>query len=95
LCYFQNGGQEIFLLGSADWMPRNLDRRVEAMVPVEEPALKAELKAVLDICLQDNRQAWDMHGDGTYRQRRARKGEPVLSAQQILMERATNQAKGR
>jgi polyphosphate kinase len=88
LLYFHQGGQEIFLLGSADWMPRNLDRRVEVMVPVVDPALGQQLQALLDLCLSDNRQAWDMAEDGTYRQRRPQAAEPVRSAQVLLMEQA-------
>ncbi|TVQ08501.1 MAG: polyphosphate kinase 1 [Leptolyngbya sp. DLM2.Bin27] len=89
ILYFQNGGQEIVLLGSADWMPRNLDRRVEVMVPVTAPAIRQELKTILDLCLEDNRQAWDMAADGSYRQRRPQPGEPTRSCQALLMERAS------
>jgi polyphosphate kinase len=87
--YFQNGGQEIFLLGSADWMPRNLDRRVEVMVPIAAPPLRQELKTILELCLTDNRQAWDMAADGSYRQRCPQPGEPSRSSQALLMERAS------
>lgn len=86
LVYFRNGGQDIFLLGSADWMPRNLDRRVEAVVPVEDASIQGELKDILKIYLGDNRQAWDMQSDGTYRRRKARKGEPLVSSQKTLMD---------
>ncbi|MGB6015789.1 MAG: polyphosphate kinase 1 [Nodosilinea sp.] len=92
--YFQNGGKEIFLLGSADWMPRNLDRRVEVMVPIAEPALQEELKAMLTLCLEDNRQAWDMAADGSYRQRRPQKGEATRSAQNQLMALASRSLAG-
>mgnify|MGYP006273825745 FL=1 len=92
LFYFQNGGRGIFLMGSADWMPRNLDRRVEAVVPIEDPTSQAELTTILDLCLRDNRQAWDMQPDGTYQQRRSHQGEAVLSAQQVLMDRALSEA---
>ncbi|MGF1516687.1 MAG: polyphosphate kinase 1 [Nodosilinea sp.] len=87
--YFQNGGQEIFLLGSADWMPRNLDRRVEVMVPIAAHPLRQELKAILELSLADNRQAWDMAADGSYRQRCPQPGEPSRSSQTLLMERAS------
>ncbi|MGG6238003.1 polyphosphate kinase 1 [Nodosilinea sp. AN01ver1] len=90
IIYFQNGGQEIFLLGSADWMPRNLDRRVEVMVPIAEPALQKELKAILTLCLEDNRQAWDMAADGRYHQRRPKQGEATRSAQGELMVMASS-----
>lgn len=89
ILYFQNGGEDILLLGSADWMPRNLDRRVEVMVPISEPTLQTELKAVLTLCLDDNRQAWDMAADGSYHQRRPREGEAVCSSQARLMTQAS------
>ncbi len=90
--YFQNGGNEIFLLGSADWMPRNLDRRVEAVVPIEDKTIREELKLILDLALTDNRQAWDMQPDGTYIQRRPQPGEAIRSSQALLMERAAQAA---
>jgi polyphosphate kinase len=67
---FHNDGDEEYYIGSADWMPRNLDRRVEAVTPIEEPALVQEVQTLLDIMLSDNRQAWDLQPDGTYVQRR-------------------------
>lgn len=67
--HFHNNGEEEVFIGSADWMPRNLDRRVEAITPVEEPELAAQLRAILDIFLADNRHAWDLQSDGAYAQR--------------------------
>jgi polyphosphate kinase len=95
ILFFQNGGREIFLLGSADWMPRNLDRRVEVMVPIVDGHSRSELKTILDLCLQDNRQAWDMTADGSYHQRRPEPGEPVSSVQELLMERAMQGLEGK
>ncbi len=69
--YFRNGGDEEYYIGSADLMKRNLEQRVEIVVPVEAPALRAELRAVLDLHLADERSAWDMRPDGSYAQRRA------------------------
>lgn len=86
--YFQNDGDARYYIGSADWMPRNLDRRVEAVVPIEAPLLQNELMELLQICLDDNRQAWEMQADGTYCQRHPKKGEPERSAHKILMEKA-------
>ena len=65
---FANGGAEEFYIGSADWMPRNLERRVEVITPVDDRALQARLRSLLDTCLDDNRQAWALHADGTYLQ---------------------------
>ena len=92
--YFHHGGAESFLVGSADWMTRNLDRRVEAIVPVEEPAIRQELKEILTIYLADNRQAWDMQPDGSYIQRCPPAPDQVYSAQIQLMARATPDVEG-
>ncbi len=67
--YFHNGGEAEFYIGSADLMPRNLDRRVEAIIPVEGPEMHARLASLLETCLRDNRQAWDLDADGCYTQR--------------------------
>ncbi len=67
--YFQNGGDEEYYIGSADAMMRNLEHRVEVLVPVEDAALKAELRHLIDVHLGDQRSAWDMQADGTYVQR--------------------------
>lgn len=90
--HFHNAGDDEIYIGSADWMPRNLDRRVEAVTPVEEPALVAELKDILSILLADNRQAWDLKADGTYSQRHPAKDEPIRSAQETLVRRALHKA---
>jgi len=79
---FANGGSPEYFIGSADWMPRNFDRRVEAAVPVEDPALRPRLDAVLDTCLADNRGAWELRPDGSYHQRNP-DGAPERSAQAI------------
>jgi polyphosphate kinase len=71
--YFQNGEDEPlqgdFFIGSADWMERNLSRRVEAITPVEAPPLRQHLWQILQVMLRDHRQAWDMQSDGSYVQR--------------------------
>ena len=67
--YFENGGEAEYFIGSADWMPRNFLRRVEAVAPVEAPALQARLQSLLQTCLEDNRQAWELGADGTWTQR--------------------------
>ncbi len=67
--WFQNGGADEVYIGSADWMPRNLDRRVEAVAPVEDPQHRRTMREVLELMWEDNRQAWDLLPDGTYLQR--------------------------
>jgi polyphosphate kinase len=83
--YFSNGGKEEVFIGSADWMPRNLDSRVEVITPLEEPTIVQELKQILEIMLADNRQAWDLNSDGTYKQRHPKKDEPEMSSQRHFM----------
>jgi polyphosphate kinase len=86
--YFQNGGQEEVYIGSADWMRRNLSRRVEAITPVEDGELIKDLQEILGIMLADNRQAWDLQTDGHYIQRRPTADSSEVSSQQILMDMA-------
>ena len=86
--YFHNRGREEVYIGSADWMPRNLDRRVEAVTPIEDPELIKDLQEILGIMLADNRQAWDLQPDGTYVQRRDPQGGSDKGCQQLLMEMA-------
>ncbi len=83
--YFYNGGEEEVYIGSADWMTRNLSRRVEAITPVEEPSLAADLHEILGIMLADNRQAWELQADGNYLQRRPSKDSQAQSTHNILM----------
>jgi polyphosphate kinase len=90
--YFHDDGDGDYYLGSADWMTRNLDRRVEAVAPVEDPALCTELQTVLDTMLSDNRKRWRMRADGTYEQVRPAPDEPVRNSHQELMERARREA---
>jgi polyphosphate kinase len=68
LFWFGNGGQPEVFFGSADWMPRNLDRRVEAVSPILEAPLRKELEGLLDLYLNDS-DAWHMQADGTYARR--------------------------
>ena len=63
---FHNCGKEEIYLSSADWMPRNFHRRVEVMVPVEDPVLRAKLAEHLDLQLLDNVKSWRLRSDGSY-----------------------------
>lgn len=69
--HFAHGadGQPVYYIGSADLMPRNLDRRVEALVPVEDPMLQARLQEILDVNLSDDRLAWTLGPDSTWKRR--------------------------
>jgi polyphosphate kinase len=83
--YFHNNSRPKIFFGSADWRPRNLDRRVEAVVPIEDPALTLQLQELLDLYLADNRHAWDLQPDGQYIQRRPAEGEYDQSSHRLLM----------
>ena len=87
--YFLNGGQEEIYLSSADWMPRNLDRRVEILFPIENENLKKETFHVLEIQLQDTIKAQMKQPDGTY-EHIDRRGKPALCSQEYFMEYAKN-----
>ena len=91
--YFANNGEDEMYIGSADWMPRNLNRRVEAIAPVEEPSLKQDLQEILGLMLADTRNAWELQPDGQYVQRSPLPNAPPESSQALLMERAIAQAK--
>src|SRR4029078_12369814 len=82
--YFSNGGKDEFYFGSADWMPRNFDRRVEAVTPVDDRALQQRLHPLLRICLADNRQAWELNADGSYVQRNPG-DDPEISTHKLLI----------
>ncbi len=85
--YFYNDAQEELLLGSADLMPRNLDRRVEQLFPVEDPQLLDSLRDhILEIHLRDNMQARRMLPDGTYERIQPKEGEPELNSQLWMIE---------
>ncbi len=85
--YFRNAGKEEYYIGSADMMLRNLEQRVEILAPVEAAELQADLRAILDINLSDQRSAWEMQSDGSYIQRTP-KGKETRSCQERLMELA-------
>ncbi|WP_411869475.1 polyphosphate kinase 1 [Vulcanococcus limneticus] len=85
LFWFANGGDEEMYIGSADWMPRNLDRRVEAVTPIEDPLLRQRLEALIDSYLNDNSSAWDMQSDGRFLQR-VPEGDVELAVQRQLID---------
>ncbi|MEX2503483.1 MAG: RNA degradosome polyphosphate kinase [Egicoccus sp.] len=74
-----------YVIGSGDWMPRNLDRRVEAIVPVTEPVLQARLEEILQTCLDDDVLAWELHPDSVWRRVPERRG---VDTHATLSERA-------
>ncbi|MEY4608489.1 MAG: hypothetical protein RL625_706 [Gemmatimonadota bacterium] len=81
---FENGGASEFFIGSADWMPRNLDRRVEVVAPVQSESHRRQLRGVLERCLADHRAAWDLTPESEYVQRRAEGIEERASHQHLM-----------
>jgi polyphosphate kinase len=85
--YFENGGAPEVYIGSADLMERNLDRRVEVLCPVTDPALGQLLRdAVLEVLLSDTDRAWELQTDGSYVRATPPEGVPALNSQRFLLE---------
>ena len=83
--HFGNAGDDEYFIGSADWMPRNFLRRVEAVAPVEAPRLQERLDRLLTTCLEDNRQAWELDASGSWRQLKPT-GEVRSTHQRLLID---------
>jgi polyphosphate kinase len=81
LFHFKNGGDEEVYLSSADWMPRNLDKRIELLFPVETPEGRQKALLALDAIFQDNVKGRRLQADGTYKRRRPAKGEEAYRSQ--------------
>jgi polyphosphate kinase len=91
--YFGNGGEPQVYTGSADWMDRNLRRRVEVVFPVEQPDLKQRLiREILATSLADNVKARELLSDGTYQRVQPRPGQSLIRSQQIFLELAAKNA---
>jgi polyphosphate kinase len=84
--YFHNEGKPEYFIGSADWMYRNLNNRVECITPIEEPVLQKKLWQNLQILMGDQRQAWDMDSQGNYVQRKPQNEEQEKGTHEQLME---------
>lgn len=84
--YFENDGSPEVYMGSADWMPRNLDKRVEIMFPVEDPELKEQVIHILQVQLDDNVKAHILQPDGSYEKIDKRGKELVMAQQQFCDE---------
>jgi polyphosphate kinase len=91
--YFLNGGAEEFYIGSADWMYRNLEYRVEATTPIEDPSLRDRLREILDTMLADRGHAWELNADGAWTRRATENGRPASDTQELMMARAARAAK--
>jgi len=90
---FQAGKKTTTYIGSADLMPRNLDHRLEILVPVESAFLQQHLSGVFDVLLADNAQAWDLREDGTWRRARPAKDEAPSGTHDVHMRKAVRRAR--
>jgi polyphosphate kinase len=95
ILYFEHGGDELVFISSADWMPRNLDRRVELLVPVEDPASRRRLIAMLKSYTRDNVQGRVLHDDGSYERLRPTEPNHAHQHQEYLYELACQAEKQR
>ena len=89
--HFENGGGDEFYMGSADWMPRNLDRRVEIVFPVEDDRIREELRHILDLEFKDNVKAHILQPDGTY-EKQDKRGKVLINSQMEFCREATEKA---
>lgn len=90
---FYHGGEWEVMIGSADWMPRNLDRRIETVVPLQTRSHRHAVLDVLELMLRDNRQAWELQSDGSYIQRQPGDA-PEVATQTVLLGGAGRRADG-
>jgi len=81
--YFAHGGDDLVFISSADWMPRNLDRRVELLVPVIDPELRRRLIHLLEVCCADSVKGRDILANGKYRLRQPASAAAVGSQEQL------------
>lgn len=90
--YFYNGGDEQYFLSSADWMSRNLDRRVELLFPVEDEDVRKRVGEVIDLCLRDTVKARILDSNGTY-SRVDKRGKELLNSQEFFYKQAVEAAR--
>ena len=84
ICYFNNDGEPLVFLASADWMDRNFFRRIEVLFPIHDSALKNRIISDLDSYLADNTQAWELQNDGSYERIEPGDAAPVSAQTQLL-----------
>lgn len=90
--YFHHGGDELVFISSADWMPRNLDRRIELLTPVLDDACRKRLLNILDSYFRDTQNSWDLQADGSYH-RRATSDSGGYRVQEVLFKAAADAIK--
>lgn len=87
ILHFHHGGKPLVFITSADWMPRNLDRRLELMIPVDDRIAQSRLIEILETHMDDTEASWGLNADGTYN-RTARNGKKRVRSQQVFYEQA-------
>ena len=93
--FFRGGEEPTVLIGSADLMPRNLDKRVELVAPVEDEAIRDDLLDALERCLADTANSWELHGPGTWIRRSVEDGvEPRNVHEELMVGHAARSAEG-
>ncbi|GAB5403477.1 MAG: polyphosphate kinase 1 [Aureliella sp.] len=88
IIYFKHGGDDLVFISSADWMPRNLDRRVELLVPIDDPACRKRLVSILYSYFKDTTNAWMLQEDGRYTRVKASKKKDRIRSQELLYNKA-------
>ena len=91
--WFGNGGKDDLYISSADWMPRNFHRRVEVMVPLEDPVLRGRLQEILNTQLLDTAKSWRLQSDGSYVRIQPKPGYPAVRCQSRFMEMTRDKVK--
>jgi polyphosphate kinase len=92
--HFANGGKDDVYFSSADWMPRNFHRRVEVMVPVDDPSLRARLIEMMAVSVNDNVKSWRLLPDGSYSRVQPRPNAPLVRSQARFIEMTRDKVKG-
>ncbi len=91
--HFANGGKEEVYISSADWMPRNFHRRVETLIPIEDPLLRTRLIELLQLQIADNAKSWMLKPDGKYERVQVKPGQAVFRAQARFIEMTRDRIK--
>jgi polyphosphate kinase len=84
---FEAGDEKTYLLGSADLMPRNLEHRIEVVMPIEDTHVRNEIELIMKTVLADNSQAWELRADGTWQRVTPKKSERRRPTQVVFMRR--------
>ena len=90
--YFHNGGSPRLFISSADWMTRNLDKRLELLVPIDDKDAKARLVGILRTAFKDNTHAWELKPDGSYQRLKAPGKKEVVRSQEAFFKEARRAA---